>query len=263
MWALAWDCQQLLAILRGDFARLATFFDANIFHPLPLTLAYSEHFIAQAVQILPVWALTGNPDPLLRPALSLDVRALRAGRVPVRARAHRQSARRVRRRRALRVRAVPVSTKLASAGAVVAVDAVRAVRIPQVLRLTRCTDIARRTMAAAAWRSLSAHRAEPVLHLLPDVLRAIRRRVCRLGDLAPPSVVAHTDLDSTRDRRGARCGVDHTAAAAVRTGAGATADRAQPWRAVDVCRRRLFVRDRGERADPVGLDRAGLSQSRR
>ena len=49
MWALAWDCQQLLAILRGDVARLATFFDANIFHPVPLTLAYSEHFIAQAV----------------------------------------------------------------------------------------------------------------------------------------------------------------------------------------------------------------------
>ncbi len=49
------------AILGGDFSRLASFFDANIFHPLPLTLAYSEHFIAQAVQILPIWALTGNP----------------------------------------------------------------------------------------------------------------------------------------------------------------------------------------------------------
>jgi hypothetical protein len=61
MWALAWDCEQLLAILRGDLGRLATFFDANIFHPAPLTLAYSEHFIAQAVQILPVWALTKNP----------------------------------------------------------------------------------------------------------------------------------------------------------------------------------------------------------
>jgi len=61
MWVLAWDCQQLLAILRGDFSRISTFFDANIFHPLPLTLAYSEHFIAQAVQVLPVWALTGNP----------------------------------------------------------------------------------------------------------------------------------------------------------------------------------------------------------
>jgi len=61
MWALAWDCEQLLAILRGDFTRLATFFDANIFYPAPLTLAYSEHFIAQAVQVLPVWALTKNP----------------------------------------------------------------------------------------------------------------------------------------------------------------------------------------------------------
>jgi len=61
MWVLAWDCQQLLAILGGDFSRLATFFDANIFHPAPLTLAYSEHFIAQAVQVLPVWAFTGNP----------------------------------------------------------------------------------------------------------------------------------------------------------------------------------------------------------
>jgi hypothetical protein len=61
MWVLAWDCEQLLAILRGDFARLATFFDANIFHPVPLTLAYSEHFLAQAVQVLPIWGLTGNP----------------------------------------------------------------------------------------------------------------------------------------------------------------------------------------------------------
>jgi hypothetical protein len=61
MWALAWDCEQLLAILSGDVSRLFTFFDANIFHPAPLTLAYSEHFIAQALQILPVWAVTRNP----------------------------------------------------------------------------------------------------------------------------------------------------------------------------------------------------------
>jgi hypothetical protein len=61
MWVLAWDCEQLLAILGGDFSRFAGFFDANIFYPAPLTLAYSEHFIAQAVQILPVWAITGNP----------------------------------------------------------------------------------------------------------------------------------------------------------------------------------------------------------
>ena len=61
MWILAWDCEQLLAILRGDVSRLATFFDANIFHPAPLSLAYSEHLIAQAVQVLPLYAVTHNP----------------------------------------------------------------------------------------------------------------------------------------------------------------------------------------------------------
>src|SRR4051812_38740171 len=36
------------------------FWTANIFYPEPLTLAYSEHLFAQAVQILPVYALTHN-----------------------------------------------------------------------------------------------------------------------------------------------------------------------------------------------------------
>ena len=61
MWILAWDSEQLLAMLRGDFARLATFFDGNIFHPAPLTLAYSEHLVPQAIQALPVYAISGNP----------------------------------------------------------------------------------------------------------------------------------------------------------------------------------------------------------
>src|SRR5688572_12745692 len=61
MWVLAWDAEQLLAILRGDFSRFGTFFDANIFHPTPFTLAYAEHLVPQAIQILPVYAITGNP----------------------------------------------------------------------------------------------------------------------------------------------------------------------------------------------------------
>ena len=60
IWALAWNCSQLLAILSGDASRAVTYFDANIFSPAPHTLAYSEHFIGQAVQVLPVYALTGN-----------------------------------------------------------------------------------------------------------------------------------------------------------------------------------------------------------
>jgi hypothetical protein len=61
MWVISWDCDQLLAILRGDFSHVRTFFDANIFHPATLTLAYSEHFIPQAIQALPIYALTKNP----------------------------------------------------------------------------------------------------------------------------------------------------------------------------------------------------------
>ena len=59
-WILAWDANRLLRFLSGDFGALASFFDANIFYPEPLTLAYSEHLVAQAVQILPLYALTGN-----------------------------------------------------------------------------------------------------------------------------------------------------------------------------------------------------------
>jgi hypothetical protein len=61
MWILSWDCEQILALLRGDVSRVATFFDANIFYPMPLTLAYSEHLLPQALQILPLYALTKNP----------------------------------------------------------------------------------------------------------------------------------------------------------------------------------------------------------
>ncbi|MBF8300321.1 MAG: rane protein, partial [Acidobacteria bacterium] len=61
MWILAWDCEQIRRILGGDVSRIAAFFDANIFYPAPLTLAYSDHLIAQALQICPVYVASGNP----------------------------------------------------------------------------------------------------------------------------------------------------------------------------------------------------------
>ena len=66
IWALAWNCSQLLAILGGDAGRAATYFDANIFSPAPHTLAYSEHFIGQALQVLPVYWLTHNTNATAR-----------------------------------------------------------------------------------------------------------------------------------------------------------------------------------------------------
>ena len=58
MWILSWDCEQIRRILSGDFSRIATFFDGNIFYPGPLALAYSEHLIHQAIQIFPVYLIS-------------------------------------------------------------------------------------------------------------------------------------------------------------------------------------------------------------
>ena len=54
MWILSWVCEQFRHILTGDVSRIATFFDANAFYPAPLALAYSEHLVAQAVQVFPI-----------------------------------------------------------------------------------------------------------------------------------------------------------------------------------------------------------------
>jgi hypothetical protein len=61
MWTLAWDSEQFRGLLGGHSSHLRHFFDANIFHPAPLSLAYSEHLVPQAVQIFPIYVLTKNP----------------------------------------------------------------------------------------------------------------------------------------------------------------------------------------------------------
>lgn len=50
-WVLAWDATHL-----GH-----GWWSANIFAPHPLSLAYSEHFLPQALQALPIYAATKNP----------------------------------------------------------------------------------------------------------------------------------------------------------------------------------------------------------
>lgn len=53
-WALAWDTHALLT-------RPLSLFDANVFHPAPLSLAFSEHFLGYVPLFAPAWLLTGNP----------------------------------------------------------------------------------------------------------------------------------------------------------------------------------------------------------
>ena len=59
-WILQWGADHWLRFLGGDLGAFRGYFNANIFYPEPLALAYSEHLTAQVLQILPVYAVTGN-----------------------------------------------------------------------------------------------------------------------------------------------------------------------------------------------------------
>ena len=60
-WVMAWVADHLTAILGGNAEAWAAMWNAPIFAPETSTLAYSDHFIAQSVQALPVWWATHNP----------------------------------------------------------------------------------------------------------------------------------------------------------------------------------------------------------
>ena len=59
MWILAWGAEHVPKLLTLQIS-WADFWNANIFHPEPLSLALSEHLFGQTLQILPVYWLTGN-----------------------------------------------------------------------------------------------------------------------------------------------------------------------------------------------------------
>src|SRR5438132_783059 len=59
-WILGRNLQKIGAFFHEGPRALAGFWDARIFHPAPLTLAYSEHLLAETVQALPLYALFHN-----------------------------------------------------------------------------------------------------------------------------------------------------------------------------------------------------------
>jgi hypothetical protein len=59
-WIMQWDADRILRIVGGDFGAIKGFWNANIFYPEPLSLAYSEHMLGETFLILPVYALSGN-----------------------------------------------------------------------------------------------------------------------------------------------------------------------------------------------------------
>ncbi len=60
-WAMAWVMRQFGRALTGHVDAITGFWDANQLHPEPSVLALSDHFVAQAAPLAPVYWLTGNP----------------------------------------------------------------------------------------------------------------------------------------------------------------------------------------------------------
>lgn len=59
-WILGWDLRQLPDLLLARPGAWDAWWNANIFHPEQLTLAYSEHLFAQALLVAPLHALGAN-----------------------------------------------------------------------------------------------------------------------------------------------------------------------------------------------------------
>ncbi len=59
-WALAWVAKQAGTLLSGDLSGFTRFWDANQLYPEPAALALSDHFIAQALPLAPVYWATGD-----------------------------------------------------------------------------------------------------------------------------------------------------------------------------------------------------------
>ena len=147
------------------------------------------------LQTLPIYAATGNMVLCYNLVHLVDVRAVGPGRVPARARSDRTAGRRVSRGAGVRVHAIPLSQS-SHLRCSRALDAVRAVRLPTLLRDGR--------HAAARRRGRVAGAPEPVVRLLPAVLLAVRGGVLpvRNGGARPLAKLARVAVAARR--RGGR-----------------------------------------------------------
>jgi hypothetical protein len=59
MWILDWMAMGIVRMASGSMS-FADIWNANIFHPEPLALGFSEHLFGQALQMLPVYLASGN-----------------------------------------------------------------------------------------------------------------------------------------------------------------------------------------------------------
>ncbi len=253
-WILSWNADHLIAWFWGNAAAFQDYWSPPIFHPAPLALAYSEHLFAESLQIAPIYGLTHNVV-LCYNLLVLSTYVLSALGMYLLARElTARRARGVDRRRVLRVCAAEAPAAFPPAGAVVAVDAVGALWAAPLLH-----DAAR---GPARLGRGGAGAAEPVVRLLPRVLRAGGRPVLPVRDRRPWTLEPMEDVGRARrgGGRGGACDVAVREAVPVAPRAGLPAAADLGSRAV--LGGRALAADRQRRQPRVGMA-AGVSARRR
>ena len=149
----------------------------------------------------------------LQPGVPGDLRVVGTGHVPVRARADRQRAGRVRRRPVLRLLPLPAEPVSPHPDAVVAVDPAGVVRLP---------PLRRPRIALGAGRRRGGVRGAGALdRLLPLLLRAGPGRLRDLGAGVSPTPARLAGMGRGKRGRGGRARRHAAVPAAVRRGAGA------------------------------------------
>ena len=242
MWILGWGAEHVPRVATGQLP-LADFWNANIFHPEPLALSFSEHLFGQVLQILPIYHLTGNLilsyNLLFLSSFFLSALGmyLLVGRSA--GRHAKRTTRSLRRRAALRIRPDAHRTSRSHPIGQLAMDAVRLVRLSAVSRgAGACVEP--HTVEAARWWNGCAADAELVVRLLPDLLRAGRGCVCCPPDRVESARSRMACLGELRRR--CSCGRSRDASvsgSAVSRGTARSRHRAAVWRSREVLSRRL------------------------
>ena len=186
MWILGWGAEHVPRVATGQLS-LADFWNANIFHPEPLALSFSEHLFGQVLQILPIYHLTRKPDPLVQPRFLSSIFLSALGMYLLAAR----SAGRHAKAHDAQPLSPGCSTHLSQCASRKSLTSNRSARNGCRLPYTDFDGFSRRrglrgasTAEAAGWWNRCAADAELVVRLLLDFLCAGRGCVCRPPDRA-------------------------------------------------------------------------------
>ena len=253
-WVMMWTGGQVLKLLHGDINALHDYWNGNIFSPERLTIAYSEHFTPQMLQALPIFAATGNMV-LCYNLLFLSTIVLAGWGMYLLVR---------------ELTGRPLAAFVAGLAFAFApyrisegshLQVLSSQWMPLVLYGFRRYFVTGRTRPLVG-ASAALDGAEPVVRVLPALLRAVRGRVLPVRDGGSTAVPQRARLDVAHDRRD-RGGGDHVAVRLAVHESAASRRRRRAVRAGErgVLGRRLRVRH-GLDEERRGRARRGVSEGR-